>query len=426
MMTFPTKCWYSDEPMTLTFPEGWRITELKMPGHNAPPLSDESIKSALDSPIGSKKIRDIAHGKKEAVILFDDTVRPTPTSRIAPFVIEELHEGGIKDDDIRFVGATGTHRPMIREDFVKKLGEELINEYDVFTHNPFYGLIEVGTTSRGTPAKVNREVMSCDIKIGIGCLLVQGQAGWGGGAKIILPGVSSKETIWHNHCEVGGFMPGKTRPANVGPGHVKGNILREDIEETARLAGLDFKIDTVINNKREVIGLFTGDFVDEHRVGVKYAKTIYNVKQPKNMDIVITNAYPLEDEAGKSRWTFESVKKGGDVVWIVQTPEGQVSGCGVHYTHGRWGTDYGAKGWFGLPKNIPIPRAKRLIILSEYPSKRDMEALAPKKMWGDKLIWVKTWPEALELLKQDYHESARVAVYPYGTLECPPFPDDWV
>jgi nickel-dependent lactate racemase len=364
-----------------------------------------------------KPISQLAKGRKEAVIIFDDLARPTPASRLVPHILEELRKAGIEGNRVRFVAAMGAHKTPTREDHAKKLGEEVPKDFCVYNHNVYDNLVDVGTTSRGTPVRINREVMECDLKIGIGGIVPHGHAGFGGGAKIILPGVSWIETIQYNHWGVGGSGPGKTLHPKAGLGKIAENPIRFDMEEAARLAGLDFKVDAVLNNRREVVGLFAGDFVAEHREGVKMAKEVYTTEPALNADLVITNGYPQEDESVKALWAANaSVKEGGTVVVVAQSPEGMIH----HYVRGRFGTRYGGR-LFDPPTRPRVPKAKRLIIYSEYPSKRDTHWFGP----SETVTWLTSWEEVLEEVKRDQGSEPRVAVYPYAAIQCPPFPENW-
>jgi len=413
-VTIPTKAWFQEEPMTLLFPEAWEVNECLMAGHDAKEMTDEEIRFALKSPIGTKRLSEIAEGKKTATVIFDDMTRPTPAYRVVPFVLEELREGGIKDEDITFVCATGAHKTPVREDWVLKLGEDIVENYFVFNHNVYDHFVEVGTTSTlGTPVELNREVASVDVKVGIGGIKPHGFAGYGGGAKMILPGVVSLKTIEENHKHV----PQARARNRAGYGLMRNNVLRADMEEAARLAGLDFKVDMLFRcalRERKVTGLFAGDFVEEHRAGVALAKDHYKT-EVKESDIVVTNSYPQEDEASGALWAARAaVKEGGDVVVVQQAFEGQTH----HYVYGQFGRDYGGHlgGWPRDYSRSPIPKAKRVIVLSEYWNRKDMHPLT---------TWVKTWDEALEILKQDMGESATVSVFPYAYIQHPPLPEEY-
>jgi len=416
-LDIPQLAWYGDTRLKLEIPRGWKVDLRNMKGHNATPMTDRQIATALTKPIGAKPISQLAKGRKEAVIIFDDLTRPTPVSRLIPPVLDELRKAGIEDNRVRFVAAMGAHKTMTREDHTKKLGEEIPKDFCVYNHNVYDNLVDVGTTSRGTSVRVNREVMECDFKVGLGCIVPHGLAGFGGGAKIILPGVAWIETIHHNHGEVGGRGSGRTLNPKVGLGKMAENTVRFDMEEAAKLAGLDFKVDAIVNERREAIGLFAGNFVAEHREGVKMAKEVYTTVPALNADVVITNGYPQEDESTKAMWAANaSVKEGGTVVVVVQTPEGQIH----HYVVGRFGTNYGGK-LYNPPAKSAVPKAKRIIIYSEYPNQKDTHWFGT----SETVTWLTSWDEVLEEVKRDQGSEPRVAVYPYAGIQCPPFPENW-
>ena len=140
----------------------------------------------------------------------------------------------------------------------------------------------------------------------------------------------------HTHMRTGAHA-GTAKIARV-----EGNAFRLDMEEAARLAGLQFKVDSVLNNRREVVGLFAGDFVAEHRAGVKFAREVYATELLKDMDVLVINCYPDECQFPKSTWIVpSSVREGSDVVIINHAHAGQV----VHQYNSRFGTDYGGSGW---------------------------------------------------------------------------------
>ncbi len=157
------------------------------------------MEKAFLNPIGTKPISELAKGKKEVVILFDDLARPTPVVEIVPFVLRELEKAGISDRQVRFIAALGAHGAHTANDFRKKLGEEVLDRFPVYNHHPFDFCTYLGKTSRGTPVSINKEVMACDLKIGIGSIVPHAFSGFGGGGKILLPGVAHIDSIAYNH-----------------------------------------------------------------------------------------------------------------------------------------------------------------------------------------------------------------------------------
>jgi nickel-dependent lactate racemase len=399
----PQFLWYDNSEMELDFPPSWSIFFRPMKGGGRRKLTHQEIEKAFRKPIGSKPIREVAKGKREVVILFDDLARPTPVFEVLPWVLRELEEAGISDQQIRLIAALGAHGALTANDFRKKLGEEVLDRFPVYNHHPFNYCNYLGKTSRGTPVSINREVMACDLKIGIGCIVPHSFSGFGGGGKIILPGVAHMDSIVYNH----GTLV-KEHPDCVGVGRIDGNIPRFDIEEATRMAGLDLKIDAIVNLRGEITALFVGDPILEHREGMKLAKEVYSTPPAENMDIVVVNSYSKPNECAIAPFIgIPSLKKdGGDLVIIANEPAGQV----VHYLFGEFGKC--GEGGLQLPQPLPT-QVKRFIVLS--PFKDHVGACFFGKI--PSIHWVKTWEEVLDLLKTGWGEKANVAVYPDGTIQ---------
>ncbi|MCK9357325.1 MAG: lactate racemase domain-containing protein [Dehalococcoidia bacterium] len=398
----PQMAWYGDTPIDIDFPDSWDVTVCRAGGQSAPALDDAGIRSAFANPIGTKTIRELARGKKEVVILFDDLTRATPVHAMLPYVLEELAQAGITDEHIRLIAAVGAHGAMNGLCIRKKLGEEAMERFLIYNHNPYEFCTPLGSTSRGVPVVVNSEVMRCDLKIGIGSIVPHPLAGFGGGAKIILPGVASAETISVNHNKLGSSP-------TVDVGKYEGNIARADMEETARMAGLDVKVDALLNLKREVTALYVGDFVEEHREAVKVAKTHYAADFVPDCDIVIANCYFKANEVTLApRVSHPFLKSsGGDMVFIAITPEGQMT----HYLGRTFGRNMGGRTWFEramLPQNT-----RRLTIMSPYPDKVGADWTGPY----DKVNRARTWTEVRSMLEKTYGKKAKVAVIPDATSQ---------
>jgi nickel-dependent lactate racemase len=408
MVSLRVAGWFGERDIELAFPSTWEVTERRMAGHDKPALTDEEMRAALRNPFGTPRLSELAKGKQKAVILFDDLPKPTPTSRIIPFVLEEMHAGGITDDQIRFVNAPGTHRHMTYGEFAVKLGADIVEKYPVYQHNAYENLVEVGTTSNGTPVIVNREFMSCDLRVGIGSIIPHQSAGFGAGGKIILPGIAGMKTVAYHHTN----LRKGPNSNKVQLGLVDDNPFRLDIEEAARLAGLQFKVDCVLNNHREVAGLFAGDFVAEHRAGVKLAREIYTTEMLKEMDVLVNNGYPDECQFMRSTWPVPiSLKEGGDVVIVNHAHAGQV----VHQWNGRFGTDYGGGGWSAGGRARHLAKAGRVIIMAPFLAKVDRMEFGA----ADKVVWYKSWGEVLADLVSRHGSGTKVGVYPYTPIQLP-------
>jgi len=408
----PQLAWYGNTMLNLYFPSEWRVRYCPMKGHARRRIDSDGIKQAFRNPIGSRTIGQLARQRREAVIIFDDTSRPTRSAEIVPHIIEELNANGISNDHIRFVCALGAHGAFSRIDFVKKLGEDIVEEFPVYNHNAFSNLTDLGKTMMGTPVKINSEVMACDLKIGLGSVVPHPGSGFGGGAKILLPGVASIESMAHNHGKVGGIsmstffgVDTTNKKPSIGWGKVEGNPMRMDQEEAARMASLDIKVDTVINGYGETTDVFVGGFVDEHRAAAKVARNTYGTKTVGNADIVVSNAYAKASDATlATQSTVINIKENGTLVLVVNAPEGQVT----HYLVGKFGKKSGG------PLYAPyLPRYSRMIIFSQYKVKDPLTPIGEQ----DSVIWTSEWSEVIELLKAAHPGNPTVAVYPYAEIQ---------
>jgi nickel-dependent lactate racemase len=399
----PQLLWYENTEMELRFPQTWSIFYCPMKGGTRKKLPHKEMEKAFLHPIGTKPIAEIAKGKKEVAILFDDMARPTPVYEIVPHVLQELEKAGIKDEQIRFIAALGTHGAQTAIDFKKKLGQEVLDRFPVYNHHAFDRCTYLGKTSQGTPVSINQEVMACDLKVGVGSILPHAFSGFGGGGKIIFPGVSHIDSVAYNHGKLV-----QDHPESVGVGKIEGNVPRLDIEEATRMAGLDVKIDAILNLRAEISGLFVGDPILEHQEGMKLAKEVYVTTPARDMDIVVVNAFSKPNECAIAPFIgIPSLKEeGGDLVIISNEPAGQM----VHYLFGEFGKC--GEGRLQLPQPLPT-KVKRFIVLS--PFKDDVGAHFFGKI--PSILWVKTWEEVLNLLKAEWGNKANVAVYPDGTIQ---------
>jgi nickel-dependent lactate racemase len=240
--------------------------------------------------------------------------------------------------------------------------------------------------------------MSCDLKISLGAMMPHFGYGFGGGSKILLPGVSGIDTITHNHRISKG----------TGPGKVYENIRRLDSEEAAKMAGLDFVINVFLNHKCDTAGMVCGEVVGAHREGIKIAKKHYATKLIEEADIVIGNGYPMSNEGYKAYHIMkDSVKERGDMVFLLYTPEG----CRVHHYNGRFGTEFGGRGWSKTTYVKKPWKMERVLCLSPEISKAD------EYYYGEGSIWLKTWNLALQKLKERHNKDTTVAVYPTAAMQ---------
>jgi len=399
--------WYEEGELKLEFPESWEVVPCLMNGHDAPHVTPEQIRAAFDEPIGTPPLRELARGRKEVAIIFDDISRPTRVAELVPYALEELEAAGISDSAVRFICATGTHGAHSYQDFQKKLGKDILDRFGVYNHNVYENCTYVGQTSQGTKLSVNSEVMSCDLRIAIGSVVPHPQSGYGGGGKIILPGIASVDSIEAFHLlEIRAREAGEA--STVGPGNYLENPLVKDFNEAARMIALDFKIDTIINGRGQPCAIFAGEPQAEFYEAVKFAVPHYATKAVPGAEVVVVNNYGKGNEAmvGLLIGVPMLMEKGGDLVLIMDCPAGQV----VHYLLGSFGKE--ARGRLFNPINFQLPWLKRVVVVSPQFERSFADWLAIPDT-----VWVKTWAEVMDILAQDFPDGTKAAVVPDGTIQ---------
>ena len=404
-IAIPARLWYENQEQTLTFPDRWQVDNLNSPGFDKPALSAQAIADRIDHPVEGPTLTEAARGRKQAVIVFDDMTRPTPVKDIAPHVLARLHEAGMERSQIRFLWGLGSHGTYDMINARKKLGEEVVENYRIYNHDPFQHTVRVGRTSTGVELWLNREFMACDLKIAIGCITPHAQVGFGGGGKLILPGVAGIETINQFHNQL------YRRPTSGGLGNYQDNILRPECEAAAEMAGLNFKIDVLVNRRGEITDLWNGPCRKVFEAGLKEAIEHYGVRYSVGYDVAVCNTYAKANESVISLGLgLRVIKRSvGTAVLIADVPEGQVP----HYVFRSWGSDYGGRQYNPRQPGF-VPRfLKKLIVVSPQPDRTSLDMICH----NDDALFVKTWPQALSMLEEEYPGPARVGVLQDGTMQ---------
>jgi nickel-dependent lactate racemase len=406
----PTRAWHGDIALDLEFPGAWQVVPCMMKGHDAPALDEAGVQEALTKPIGTETIRKLAEKETEAAVIIDDMTRPTKIADIIPFVLQELKGGGIKDENIRIIMGLGAHGAYTRTDFVKKLGEEVVARYPVYNHNLYENCTLVGKTSRGTRVIIN-EVAKCHLKIGIGSIVPHPYTGFGGGAKILLPGVCSMETIEANHESLRHTIQQTPMGADITLGKYKENVVRLDMVEAAHIAGIDVIVNAVVNASRDTTALFVGEVEEAFLAGAQLAESHYATELPDKADIIVANCYSKGSEALLSVpacMPFFSVGSAKDMVVIVGAPEGQVT----HYIYGPFGKTTGGRHFLQSPAVADIPGLNRMIIFSCCGDKAGENWIG---LEGSEVVHA--WEDVIDRLRQVHGDQAKVAVIPDATIQ---------
>jgi len=294
-----------------------------------------SIVDAMRNPYGIPSIAKLAQGKDRVVVLVDDMTRPTPVKEILPAILEELRVGGLKAEKIKIIIGLGTHRPMSDREITEHLGAEVIENFTVANHNfkDDEKLINLGTTELGIPAIVSREVVDADFVLSVGNIVPHNAAGWGGGAKMILPGVSGEESVGRLHIAAGRVRPVGDLVATLE------NPMRRDITAIAKKAGLNAIVNTVLNNEDEIVRIVAGEPEQAFNEGVKTARNVFCQAVPELAEVIVFSTYPADIDYWQAMKALDfahvGVKKGGTIVLLTPCPE-RISP--THQTFGQYAT----------------------------------------------------------------------------------------
>jgi nickel-dependent lactate racemase len=407
-ITLQQNAFQGGQPVVIDVPGDWDVEIHALPGDDMPPLTHQEILEKLNHPYGMKPLRELAQGRKECVIVFDDISRGTPTQPMAEAVLEELLGAGFDPAHIRFLCALGTHGAHTRRDFVKKLGENIVRKYRVFNHNCYENCVNIGTTKNGVKVWINSEYMACDLRIGLGALTPHPFNAFGGGGKLLFPGLASIDTVGQNHATAIGFIRQYNLINTEMMGDLSMDAMRKEVEEMTAMTGELFKVDCIYNSRLDLIDLYAGDPVLEYYAAVPAAQKYYVTQRPVEKEIVIVNANAKASEAtiAVGMGLMGLAKSGGDVVIIDFTELGQVP----HYLLGNFGNAATGRMYGKVPKIRP--HLRRLIYVSPTPDP------ASAFWFGEeyKHVYVNTWQEALTLLRENYGPGTRVSVLMDGTI----------
>lgn len=280
---------------------------------------EAEVRRALSEPIGSSRLRDLVKPGEKVAIVTSDITRPMPTWTVMPALLDELYAAGCVPEDITLVFALGSHRRHTEEERKHLAGERAWAEVSCVDADAA-DCVHMGTTKAGTPVDITRVVAQADRRICLGNIEYHYFAGYSGGAKAIMPGVSTRAAIQSNHSMM-------VRPEACA-GALESNPLRMDIEEAGAVCGIDFIVNVVLSEHKEILRCVAGDAVEAHRAGCAFLDTLYLKELPRAADIVLVsqggapkdmNLYQTQKALDNAR---HAVRQGGVIILIGSCKEG--------------------------------------------------------------------------------------------------------
>ncbi len=404
---------YGEQRLKIDVPEKTRILDAAP----VPVLPDqaESVRRALEEPMGSAPLRQMAAARGNACVVISDITRPVPNQTLLPPLLADLEEAGIPRERITILVATGMHRPNVGQELASMVGEEIISRYRIVNHecDKSEDLRRV-TTIDGAPIEINRHYLDADLKILTGLIEPHFYAGYSGGRKAILPGIASYETMKFMHSY---RLIDHPRVANC---VLEGNIFHEYGLQVMDLAGADFLLNVVINRDKELTGVFAGDPRQAHLQGCRFVEEHAVMDVPSRRDLVITSGggFPLDSnfyQISKALTCAKDIlEPGGTVLVACECREGLGSEdfCGImrscgtpeeffeHYCHPE---NFVKDQWCAQNIYQALDRAGAMYVYSHSLSRGDVENLGG--------IYVEDLQGCIEELTAG---AERIAVAPAG------------
>ncbi len=282
-------------------------------------VGEEEVVRAIQNPIGSERLSQMVSPGESVVIITSDITRPMPSKLVIPHVVEELRLGGIVDGDITIVFALGSHRAHTEEEMRYLVGDVIYEKIHCIDSD-MNDFIHLGTTDNGTPIDIFTPVAKADRRICLGNIEFHYFAGYSGGAKAIMPGVSTRDAIQANHRNM--------VKDEAHAGNLDTNPVRIDIEATINTIPIDFIVNVVLNEHKEIIKAVAGDHIKAHRVGCQFLDGLYKISIKERADIVIVSAggFPKDLNLYQAQKALDNskhaVKEGGVIILVASCKEG--------------------------------------------------------------------------------------------------------
>lgn len=315
------------------------VLESKAKTYTVESSQEDIVRKALNNPIGSPKVSELAKDKNKITIITSDHTRPVPSKITLPIFLEEIRKGN-PNADITILIATGFHRETTREEMIDKFGEEIVNNEKIIVHKSGVDedMVELGKLPSGGTLLLNKHAINCDLLVSEGFIEPHFFAGFSGGRKSVLPGVASQKTVFANHCSK--FIASE----HSRTGLLDKNPIHKDMKYAAEKANLKFILNVVIDADKKVINAFAGDSVKAHEKGCEFVKDISSV-DGIGADIVITTngGYPLDQNI------YQSVKS-------MTAAEACAAPDGIIIEVSRCNDGHGGESFYETFKNAESPK----------------------------------------------------------------------
>ncbi len=402
------------------------LNGIVLPGKSTP-LADAitAVKKALHSPTGTPALLEMLKTTqpKNIVIVVNDITRPTPYEILMPPLLAVIEEARIPDSGVTLVTATGIHEAHNDRQNVEVYGKEICRRFKVVSHNPFdkTRLVYKGLLESGYEFWLNKIVDECDFLITIGVVMPHYFAGFSGGRKSILPGVAGKDTVEKNHArmvEIMDKMP-----------EIRENPISLEMIKAARMAGVDFILNAVVDDAGKPIEVVAGDLEEAWYKAVAVTEAMYMPPISRQVDITIASAsgYPRDINLYQAQKALDhadkATKEGGTIVVLAECAEGYGDPIFERYMKSgdtaqaimdkiRNNFVMGGHKAYGFAK---VAACKKVIFVTSLSEEIVASLFARKAVSAD---------EALGMALEDQGAEAEILLFPEGSVTVPVIKND--
>lgn len=394
------------------------------------PVADveAAVAEALADPVDSRPVRELASDGDQVCIVFTDITRASPDDVLVPALLRELEVGGVRDEDITLLCGIGMHRPSTHAEKVAKLGEDVVERYRVIDNEPQNEdvLVDLGATQAGVPVSAHEAVVNADLLLATGLVEPHQYAGYSGGRKTVAVGAAGEPLIAHTHG------PAFVDDPDTRLGRIEGNPFHEAITEAAARAGLDFIVNVVLDEEKQVVCVKAGEPVETHRQLVEFARSLYEVPIPHQYDVAVAgvghpkdaNLYQASRAASYLYFApTPVVKPGGYIIVPARCEEGAGEGVGEQrfLSAMRDAPDVQAILCDAREEGYP-PGEQRAFVMAKVLEDVNVVmvgSLCPEVVTACKMEWAETVEEALALAAGNLGTDLEVLIVPHALLTLP-------
>lgn len=376
------------------------------------------VAAAISQPLGDRDLKTFA-GARSAAVAINDKTRPVPHAAILPPLLRALEALGLSPESITLIIATGTHIPTRPEAFGEVVPPEVLARYPVISHDcDAPDLVPLGTTSRGTPIRINRQFMEADLRVVVGNVEPHHFAGFSGGVKSGAIGLAARETITTNHSLL--------RDPQAALAIYEENPLRQDIEEIGRAADIHFTLNVVMNDHKEIVKAFAGDPWSVMAAALPHVRRIYEVEVPEPFDVMITcpGGYPKDINLYQSHKAVSCAnrvtREGGTIILVAACEDGAGSQGYESYMARGFKSHEAVMRQF-VQEPFQIGPHKAFIFARDAVRLKDIfvvSEMAPERV-RSLLLTPATLEEAVEAAISPLPPTARVGIMPYANATIP-------